>query len=524
MSWSNIFLEASIQQNFNFGFASHKNEIHLKLSEWQYWWWFWFSIIWALYFIIVIRIVFFRTKRFQLNLNTSLRSHGKWGDFLVAIIPVTWCWSIVLNSNFILRMIELQNESSSITVRIQGKQWYWSYKFSNDTDYKLKNIYINVGNNNWKKTSLYNDRWESNNNSLDSFIWKNEALKLYLANINPIVSNENLFNLNSNYEINNLVLNNNNNNFINNVNFDVLSDVFLIDNCNINFNDNIVNNFYNLNLNIKLNKEFNTSDYKNDCLLFQENTSKNDFDVIDEVEDTAKNIRELFNHEPIRLVKGVLNKYNIFLLHTNSTLNKNILFKTITFSEYIADKLEQSENFWGFRQKKFKKLKKFTVQSNTNYYNMNFTNIINFTDNKFNKYNYFNSIKNNKHKNELIPVNLSKRLLRTKRTLVLPVHINITVITSSYDVIHSWFVPGLGIKLDCVPGRSTHHTFLIDNIGFYYGQCAEICGRYHHHMPIRICALKFEQFVAWWHAKGLLRLKRITLYNNYKQKLLNYYN
>ncbi|MBL7934610.1 MAG: hypothetical protein JNM51_02230 [Bacteroidia bacterium] len=49
--------------------------------------------------------------------------------------------------------------------------------------------------------------------------------------------------------------------------------------------------------------------------------------------------------------------------------------------------------------------------------------------------------------------------------------------------------------MDCVPGRSTHHTFYIDNIGFYYGQCAEICGRYHHHMPIRLCALPFEHFV-----------------------------
>jgi len=51
--------------------------------------------------------------------------------------------------------------------------------------------------------------------------------------------------------------------------------------------------------------------------------------------------------------------------------------------------------------------------------------------------------------------------------------------------------------MDCVPGRSTHHTFYVDNAGFYYGQCAEICGRYHHHMPIRVCALPFEHFLIW---------------------------
>ena len=60
---------------------------------------------------------------------------------------------------------------------------------------------------------------------------------------------------------------------------------------------------------------------------------------------------------------------------------------------------------------------------------------------------------------------------------------------------HSWFIPGLGLKFDCIPGRATHHTFYIDNVGFYYGQCAEICGRYHHHMPIKICALPFEHFI-----------------------------
>jgi cytochrome c oxidase subunit 2 len=60
------------------------------------------------------------------------------------------------------------------------------------------------------------------------------------------------------------------------------------------------------------------------------------------------------------------------------------------------------------------------------------------------------------------------------------------VITSSFDVIHSWFVPALGWKLDCIPGRSTHHFLTSDTTGFFVGQCAEICGRLHHHMPISV--------------------------------------
>lgn len=95
------------------------------------------------------------------------------------------------------------------------------------------------------------------------------------------------------------------------------------------------------------------------------------------------------------------------------------------------------------------------------------------------------------------------RLLRSRRVLVLPAHINITVITNSFDVVHSWHIPGLGLKMDCLPGRATHHTLYIDNVGLYYGQCAEVCGRYHHHMPIRVCALPFEHFLVWWHTFGL---------------------
>ncbi len=111
-----------------------------------------------------------------------------------------------------------------------------------------------------------------------------------------------------------------------------------------------------------------------------------------------------------------------------------------------------------------------------------------------------------KNRSENFKITTWNRLLRTKRILVLPAHVNITVITNSYDVVHSWHIPGLGLKMDCLPGRATHHTLYIDNVGLYFGQCAEICGRYHHHMPIRLCALPFEHFLVWWHCFGLPRL------------------
>jgi heme/copper-type cytochrome/quinol oxidase subunit 2 len=134
------------------------------------------------------------------------------------------------------------------------------------------------------------------------------------------------------------------------------------------------------------------------------------------------------------------------------------------------------------------------VRWSANPYLFNNESIIQDFGNPTKQYNFF---KKNKIRSELTSVVLSKRMLRTRRTLVLPAHVNITAVTNSYDVVHSWFIPGLGLKLDCIPGRATHHNFYIDNVGFYYGQCAEICGRYHHHMPIRICALPFEHFLLW---------------------------
>ena len=76
-------------------------------------------------------------------------------------------------------MIEWQNESSLFVVRIQGKQWYWAYKFNSDTNYRLQNLYINVGNNNWYKTSnagQLNFNW---NNSTLIFLYEYEFKKIH---------------------------------------------------------------------------------------------------------------------------------------------------------------------------------------------------------------------------------------------------------------------------------------------------------------------------------------------------------
>jgi heme/copper-type cytochrome/quinol oxidase subunit 2 len=62
----------------------------------------------------------------------------------------------------------------------------------------------------------------------------------------------------------------------------------------------------------------------------------------------------------------------------------------------------------------------------------------------------------------------------------------IRFLISSEDVLHSWAVPSLGIKVDACPGRLNQTIALIKREGFSYGQCSEICGVNHGFMPIGI--------------------------------------
>jgi cytochrome c oxidase subunit 2 len=90
-----------------------------------------------------------------------------------------------------------------------------------------------------------------------------------------------------------------------------------------------------------------------------------------------------------------------------------------------------------------------------------------------------------------------KRLLDVDNRVVLPVETNIRVLVTGSDVIHSWFVPALGMKKDAIPGRLNELWFRIERPGTYYGQCYELCGAYHPFMPIVVEAVTAEQFEAW---------------------------
>lgn len=76
------------------------------------------------------------------------------------------------------------------------------------------------------------------------------------------------------------------------------------------------------------------------------------------------------------------------------------------------------------------------------------------------------------------------RLLEVDNRLVLPVYYCSRINISSRDVIHSWFLPSYGFKLDALPGLVNVHLMRFDRVGVFYGMCSEVCGAGHSYMPI----------------------------------------
>ncbi len=74
-----------------------------------------------------------------------------------------------------------------------------------------------------------------------------------------------------------------------------------------------------------------------------------------------------------------------------------------------------------------------------------------------------------------------------------PVDLHLT----SNDVIHAFWVPRLGGKLDMLPGRTNVLRLQADESGTYHGQCAEFCGAGHAHMKFTVYAHAPADFAAW---------------------------
>nr|QIV24603.1 cytochrome c oxidase subunit II [Aesa media] len=96
---------------------------------------------------------------------------------------------------------------------------------------------------------------------------------------------------------------------------------------------------------------------------------------------------------------------------------------------------------------------------------------------------------------EMNPFNF--RLLDVDNRMVIPFESQIRVIVTAADVIHSWTVPSLGVKIDATPGRLNQTSFTISRPGLFYGQCSEICGANHSFMPIVVESISPKYFIKW---------------------------
>nr|YP_010411406.1 cytochrome c oxidase subunit II [Agrilus sichuanus]URN73052.1 cytochrome c oxidase subunit II [Agrilus sichuanus] len=89
------------------------------------------------------------------------------------------------------------------------------------------------------------------------------------------------------------------------------------------------------------------------------------------------------------------------------------------------------------------------------------------------------------------------RLLDVDNRTVVPFNSQIRLLVTAADVIHSWTVPSLGVKIDATPGRLNQISFLLNRSGLFYGQCSEICGANHSFMPIVLESISMQSFIKW---------------------------
>nr|QWK44697.1 cytochrome oxidase subunit II [Lessonia variegata] len=89
------------------------------------------------------------------------------------------------------------------------------------------------------------------------------------------------------------------------------------------------------------------------------------------------------------------------------------------------------------------------------------------------------------------------RLLEVDNRLVVPTNTHIRVLVTSADVLHSWAVPSLGVKVDACPGRLNQVFLFIKREGVFYGQCSELCGVNHGFMPIVVQAVNQNDYLTW---------------------------
>nr|AML26714.1 cytochrome c oxidase subunit II [Hydrophilidae sp. BMNH 1274734] len=91
----------------------------------------------------------------------------------------------------------------------------------------------------------------------------------------------------------------------------------------------------------------------------------------------------------------------------------------------------------------------------------------------------------------------SFRLLDVDNRITLPFNSQIRMMVTAADVLHSWTIPSLSVKIDATPGRLNQISFIMNRAGLFFGQCSEICGANHSFMPIVLESIASNYFMKW---------------------------
>lgn len=537
--WENNNLDITLAPDFKLSFygpswgdnfvlqlqSMSKVENLIHLGQWQYWWWFWFAFPWAYYNGFFNKLLRQKNVQFLLTIVSSLRPHGKFGDFVACIIPIAWVVNILVNSNYILRLTEWQDESTLFTIRVRGRQWYWVYRYEFKHLLDLLTIPKNLGNGRWvsegfgvtESSSLYAYTLYSrgiNYVALNNF-WEEHVSSQVRKDINQLpqikatIRSNDVLNSTGQGEddLQQVIVDEDYASKASWLDFSISSDTYLTTAIKSQNNSN--------DLKIITNNE--PLAIANSLIYLLKDAVKVKSTLYDNETSTAiNNINDSFYERNIKQNQSTIKFTRIEVMNDSSSLLKFKL-KINNINSTVTKDI-QTNPLPTIKQKRYQIARLFSISSKVDYLTggknlkhiltlnplLNSNHLLNLEYLDYiTSYNLMKKIKNSV---STLPFQITKRLLRTKKTLMLPSHTPISIITNSYDVVHSWFLPGLGIKLDCVPGKSTHNTLFIDYAGFYYGQCAEVCGRYHHHMPIRICASLFEYFLLWWNHFGLFKI------------------
>lgn len=172
----------------------------------------------------------------------------------------------------------------------------------------------------------------------------------------------------------------------------------------------------------------------------------------------------------------------------------NFINPLSNLTEYSRESYYYSLNFFNFI------LLKAFISNHLNFLNLSILNDYIFyyffsTDSYDSK-----NTNNELYKNQYRPMRKGiTNMIRLHATgaMALPIEIRLQILASSKDVIHSWAIPSAGIKIDCVPGYSSHRVMIFLVSGIFWGQCMEVCGRYHHWMPIIVYFMKRDLFFLW---------------------------